>query len=402
MQIHLEKRLKVAIYNGSIPGPLFIENLIKSVSEYDIDIYLFGKKSVKKNYSQKNIFTFNTPNNKVLRILFIFYQGLSLVIKTPSRLFVLIQYYRTLSFSDSGGLINWWSRVLPVINNLPDIFHIQWAKALPFWFFLKKDFGVKIILSLRGAHINYSPIDNNELAKNYKRLFPKVDSFHAVSNNIAKEAQKYGLIKQKTKIILSGVDLKDINCHIKKDWAIESSCRFISVGRHHWIKGYQYALSALEKMINNGIPAQYTIIANNQPSEEILYNINDLNLNDYVFLKCVKTQSNIFQIMSESDCMLLPSVEEGIANVVLEAMAIGLPVISSDCAGMKEVVVHENNGLLYNKWDNDDLLKVMMQFFHYNNNQRKYIADNAMSYIQNNHSINKLGKGMSNLYFSLK
>jgi len=52
MQIHLEKRLKVAIYNGSIPGPLFIENLIKSVSEYDIDIYLFGKKSVKKNYSQ--------------------------------------------------------------------------------------------------------------------------------------------------------------------------------------------------------------------------------------------------------------------------------------------------------------------------------------------------------------
>jgi glycosyltransferase involved in cell wall biosynthesis len=42
----------------------------------------------------------------------------------------------------------------------------------------------------------------------------------------------------------------------------------------------------------------------------------------------------------------LPSVEEGIANVVLEAMMVGLPVISTDCGGMREVIEYGVNGFL--------------------------------------------------------
>ncbi len=44
--------------------------------------------------------------------------------------------------------------------------------------------------------------------------------------------------------------------------------------------------------------------------------------------------------------LLLPSVEEGIANVVLEAMAVGVPVITTDCGGMNEVVTDEINGFI--------------------------------------------------------
>ena len=50
--------------------------------------------------------------------------------------------------------------------------------------------------------------------------------------------------------------------------------------------------------------------------------------------------------MQQSDVLLLPSLEEGIANVVLEAMAIGLPVISTDCGGMKELVEDGINGMI--------------------------------------------------------
>ena len=50
--------------------------------------------------------------------------------------------------------------------------------------------------------------------------------------------------------------------------------------------------------------------------------------------------------MRSFDVLLLPSLNEGIANVVLEAMAIGVPVISTDCGGMSEVVILDTTGWL--------------------------------------------------------
>ena len=70
--------------------------------------------------------------------------------------------------------------------------------------------GIKLVLSLRGAHINYSPIADLKLADMYRKNFPKVDAFHAVSKAIALEAQKYGAQKSNISVVYSGLDL-DVN-----------------------------------------------------------------------------------------------------------------------------------------------------------------------------------------------
>ena len=95
-------------------------------------------------------------------------------------------------------IFHWLAITLPIVNHLPDIFHIQWAKALPKWFFLKQLFGVKIVLSLRGAHINYSPLADSYLANQYSMLFPNVDMIHAVSKDLAAKAKEYGADKKKS------------------------------------------------------------------------------------------------------------------------------------------------------------------------------------------------------------
>ena len=59
------------------------------------------------------------------------------------------------------------------------------------------------------------------------------------------------------------------------------------------------------------------------------------------------SQHDVYNIMSKSDCFILPSVQEGISNVVLESMAIGLPIITSDCGGMKEIIKNGKNGLYF-------------------------------------------------------
>ena len=98
-----------------------------------------------------------------------FFSTTSIIYFYPKKFYKLIRNYKV--FTKSGSIFISLSKILPVLNHTPDIFHIQWAKSLPFWFFLKEIYGVKIVLSLRGSHINYSAYANDSLAKNYNILF---------------------------------------------------------------------------------------------------------------------------------------------------------------------------------------------------------------------------------------
>ena len=68
------------------------------------------------------------------------------------------------------------------------------------------------------------------------------------------------------------------------------------------------------------------------------------------------SQESIYKKMKESDCLILSSVDEGISNVVLESMAIGLPVISSDCGGMEEIITDGVNGYIFQSRDSKSLI----------------------------------------------
>ena len=397
----MEKQLTVAIYSGSIPAPVFIENLIQSLAQQGVRISLFGRKIAPIQYLSRNIHFFPTPGHRMLLVGFVMAQMVSLLMASPRKFFRLVTQYRKISKYESGGFLTWWGKVLPVVNHLPDIFHIQWAKSLPYWFFLKELFGVHIVLSLRGTHITLSPIADKILANQYIKLFPKLDKFHTVSKSIQEIASKYGAEREDVDIIHSVVNSEMISPFIKTNWESNDTFQFVSVGRFHWVKGYHYALSAIKNLQENNIAAHYTIIALDQPSEEILYQIKDLSLDDHITLLHLSSQEDVYQRMGLSDCLLLPSVEEGIANVVLEAMAISLPVISSDCGGMKEIIEHKKNGFLFQNRDVDHLTQIMTDAFNQDLDQRKAMVNRARTNIERNHNLSRLGSEMKELYCSV-
>src|SRR5690606_22867319 len=109
----------------------------------------------------------------------------------------------------------------------------------------------------------------------------------------------------------------------------EETLELLSVGRAHWVKGYPYALKACKLLKALNISFHYTIIGA-YGNEEIEYLINHYDLKNDVSLLGRMSQNNVVERMSQSDLLLLPSIEEGIANVVVEAMAIGLPVVSTN------------------------------------------------------------------------
>ncbi|RED48361.1 glycosyltransferase family 4 protein [Seonamhaeicola aphaedonensis] len=371
--------MKIAIYSGSIPSTTFIENLIKGVAS-EHEVLLFGKQTAHVKYDSPNIKIYGTPKNKFANVIMTLFRVLKLMVLYPKR-FVLL--WKELKIYE-GEYKRWniLSRLVPVILNKPDVFHIQWAKDIKQWVFLKDKFGVKLVLSLRGAHINYSPIADEELANTYKQLFPKVDRFHAVSQAIALEAQKYHADKDKIELIHSPIAKPTFDAFRVFEKNNSDGFHIVSVGRFHWKKGYKYAIDAVKLLKEQGVQIHYTIIASNVVSEAVLFQIHQLGLENEITIMKGLPQEILFKKMQSFDAVILPSLEEGIANVVLEAMALGVPVISTDCGGMAEVVIPNKTGWLVPVRNPEALVQAVIELSQTSESELQNITKQAHEFVK--------------------
>ncbi|MFD2550398.1 glycosyltransferase family 4 protein [Bizionia sediminis] len=356
----MSKKLKIAIYSGQIPSTTFIESLIKAVAKTH-QVILFGSQTKAVNYNSTNIIIHKTPKGNGLKLLYNTWRSLKLVVRRPRDLWHLLKDVN----KHPSAYKKWqaYSRLLPMVLYKPDIIHIQWAKSLEEFMLLKIQYNIPIILSLRGAHINYSPIASRALAKSYRKNFPQVTAFHAVSDAIGIEAQKYGAPPDRITVIHSLVPQVFLDAYQPIQQRISKPFKIISVGRPHWIKGYPDAIYAIAALKKQGFAVTYQIIGMDTPDEELLFLIAELGLQKQVTLRGNVQQAELIKIMQDQDALLLSSLEEGIANVVLEAMAIGLPVISTNCGGMSEVVIPNKTGFLVPVRDPEAMAQAILELY---------------------------------------
>ena len=108
-----------------------------------------------------------------------------------------------------------------------------------------------------------------------------VKRFHAVSNAIAREAEKYAAEPRNIVVIHPAVK-KELRNVKPKNNEHQKLLNIISVGRCHWKKGYTFALDAMTILKKADIQFHYTIVAAGRDNENIFYQINDLGLSEYV------------------------------------------------------------------------------------------------------------------------
>ncbi len=368
--------MRVAIISGSVPTTTFIDNLINVMAEEGFEMTVIGKKNGEHNYGP-NVKTIIVPSGFLSRIVFIKW----LVIATGFQHFWKI-------LANSKGLKDWYHNLLfymPIIYAKPDRVHIQWTAYIHNRDLLFRIFKDKVLVSMRGAHINYTPITRPEIKASYLKLFPLVRRFHAVSEAIAKEAEKYGANKERTDVIYSFVNDELLKKEIIPK-TTKSHLHIISVGRFFWKKGYEYALDTLFQLKQRGVRFKYTLIAQGDTPQNIIYQIHQLGLqNDVEIINGLK-HTEVLEKIEEHDVLLLPSVEEGIANVALEAMAIGTPVITTDVGGMKEVIEPLTSGYIVHPRDLQSMVDALIKFQSLNHDERFAIAIAAKEKIQSGHN----------------
>jgi glycosyltransferase involved in cell wall biosynthesis len=386
------KNKRIAIYTGELPPPTFIDRLIVGLADAGHTILLFGSIQKKISYQHQNIQVIGYSGRWSKFLQLIKYSVLLFFLKNSKkkRLDNLLKVQNRSTYFDK-------MKYYPILYYQPEIFHLQWAKGIADWVWVK-EFDMKLFVSLRGAHINYTPVSEPKYAEIYKKYFPLVDGFHAVSNAIAEEALKYNVSKEKTRVVYSGLNLNKIEFRISRRQ--ENEIQIISVGRSHWKKGYNYALDAMRILKEENIKFKYTIVGVDL-NEELQFQKAQLGLvDDILFIEKLSFEEVVDKIR-KSAILLLPSVEEGIANVVLEAMALGTLVISTNCGGMAEVIEDNSNGYLVPTRDSEAIAKAVKAALKLNDAQRETMIVKAREYIEENHSEQKMINEMQNLYDKL-
>jgi colanic acid/amylovoran biosynthesis glycosyltransferase len=388
----MNKNLKIAIYSGAIPSTTFIERLIVGISKSGYEIQLYGSLKEKVTYNSSLINVYSFSDTKWNKFVFLSKYTILLFLFRRADKKLLDAHISKTSKNYRMAQIKYY----PVLWHKPDVFHLQWAKSTTEWLWIQ-DFGMKLVVSLRGTHNTVSPIADLDLKKSYEKNFPKVDGFHAVSKALGRESEKYGANPDKIKVVYSG--LSKIEISIKNNiYGVEMNpLKILSIGRSHWIKGYNYALDACAILKNQNIDFHYTIIGA-KGVEELEYQKSDLGLNDCVTFLDGVPYDEVLRKMQESHILLLPSVEEGIANVILEAMMLEKLVLTTNCGGMEEVVQEGVNGFVVPIRNAEAISAKIIEINKLTRNQIDQISTNARKTIELQNSEEKMVTDMEALY----
>ncbi|MHA1974477.1 MAG: glycosyltransferase family 4 protein [Candidatus Hodarchaeales archaeon] len=197
------------------------------------------------------------------------------------------------------------------------------------------------------------------------------DNFHVIT--IAKFTRDY-LIKsylipdQKIKLIYQGIDIARFTLNpersvkAKKNFPLKESSPIIAcIGSLEERKGHKVLFQALLKLKKTNYPKIHLLVVGDGPKEDMLKaQVKTMSLEDNVtFVPFMKETELIY---ARSDIIVLPSLyKEGLPNVLLEAMAMGKPVIASNVGGVAEVLKDGVNGYLVEAGKVKQLVKAILK-----------------------------------------
>ena len=204
------------------------------------------------------------------------------------------------------------------------------------------------VVSCRGAQINVAPLNPQRasLRRGLAETFARASAVHCVSDAIRQEAVQYGLDITKASVIRPAVDPAAFCPGERGPRLPGAPFRVVTTGEIMWRKGLEYALLAVRRLRDRGVPVRFDIIGDGPEMQRLLYTIKDLDLEACVVRHGRLKPAEVVARLAEADAFLLTSLSEGIANAALEGMACGLPVVTTAVGGMAEAVTDGIEGFL--------------------------------------------------------
>lgn len=389
----MNRPLKIIIFDGSYKTTAFINRLAKGVAA-EHEVYILGF-NVELPHKLDRVHYVPLGSNQI-KFRFVT-TSLWYAIQSAS----LKTFFGTIRKLIDGERLELQAQNLHFVLNkiAPDIIHLQWPSVIPWFEEVLIQQKIPVVLSQRGSQNNVRPFVYDDTFEYMQEWYPKINGFHSVSKAIAVNGDKIWSSQNKLdKVIYTGVPFQQLT--FSEKYVLVRPLQLLSVGRAHWVKGYDYALQSCKVLKEKNIPFHYTIIGG-AGDEELQFLIANLNLEEYVSLIGRVPQEIVFEKMREASLLLMPSVEEGVPNVVVEAMALGLPVLSTNCGGVPELIEDGVEGWLVPVRNPQAMADVVVNFTELPMEKIEEVRIAARKKVELQHSEEEMIKGMEELYYEV-
>lgn len=225
----------------------------------------------------------------------------------------------------------------------------------------------KLIVSLLGFDMSEFLISEGKGA--YSDLFRAGDMFLPNCEYFKQRMIELGCPQQRITVHRCGIDCGKFVFRERR-LGSDKEVKIVTVGRLVEKKGIEYAIRAVAELAKTGRKISYRIIGDGPIRASLETQVRELELGDTVVFLGSMHQQEVIGVLDDAHLFLAPSVtgkngdQEGIPNVLKEAMAMGIPVIGTWHSGIPELIEDGISGFLAAERDVADLaakLKILAE-----------------------------------------
>lgn len=236
----------------------------------------------------------------------------------------------------------------------------------------------------------------------YRQLFSKGERFLPISHYWQNRLIELGCPAHKITVHHMGIDC-DQFLWIARQIQGDEPVQITTVARLVEKKGVEYGIRAIAQLKTFAFPVKYSIVGDGPLRDSIEQLITELDVGSMVELVGWKSQDEVIEILNQTHLLLAPSVtgqkgdQEGIPVALMEAMAMGLPVVSTHYSGIPELVEHDVSGFLLPERDPDAIAEKLIYLIEHSERWVK-MGQSGRAYVQSHFNINQLTQQLIRIY----
>jgi colanic acid/amylovoran biosynthesis glycosyltransferase len=286
-----------------------------------------------------------------------------------------------------------------------EVLHAHFAHVGVAFMAVASQLNIPLIVSFYGTDYERLPFEQPKYKNLYQKMFERATFLICEGENGIKLLEKLGCPTVKIRIVKLGIDSSTITFFTKKKEPRQ--LRLIQAATFTETKGFVYTVRAFAEALKSCPNMHLTLVGEKWDMDywkKVSQLIDSLKLREKIIVLDF-IENNFHAFLSEFDVFIHPSCyskvmecEGGAPIVLLDAQAVGLPVISTLHCDIPSEVLHQKTGLLTPEKDIVALTESIQTFYHMNNDEYQIFSSNGRQHIENQYDSVKNSKRLREIY----